>query len=56
MSASLPYMSARDGGGVSDGCLGGFGVLDLTPRMVHLQRKGGKSVEDRVRVGEGGTW
>ena len=37
-------------------CLGGCGVLDLTPRTSHLQRKGGKSVEEGARAGGEGTW
>ena len=37
-------------------CLGGCGVLDLTLRTVHLQRKGGESVEGGARVGGEGTW
>ena len=37
-------------------CLGGCGVLGLTPRTFHLQRKGGESVEGGARAGGEGTW
>ena len=37
-------------------CLGGCGVLDLTPRTFHLQQKGGESVEGGARAGGEGTW
>ena len=37
-------------------CLGGCGVLDLTRRTFHLQRKGGKSVQGGARAGGEGTW
>ena len=36
--------------------LGGFSVVDLTPRTVHLQRKGGRSLEGGSRAGGKGTW
>ena len=37
-------------------CLGGCGVLVLTPRTFHLQRKGGESVEGGARAAGEGTW
>ena len=37
-------------------CLGGCGVLDLTPRAFHLPRKGGENVEGGARAGGEGTW
>ena len=37
-------------------CLGDCGVLDLTRRTFHLQRKGGESVEGGARAGGEGTW
>ena len=37
-------------------CLGGCGVLDLTRRTFHLQRKGGESVEGGAGAGGEGTW
>ena len=57
MSASLPYLSPRVGGGVRDGfALVASVSLSLTPRKDHLQGKGGKSVEDGARAGGEGTW
>ena len=57
MSASLPYLSARVGGGVRDGFSFVASVsLSLTPRTDHLQRKGGKSVQVGARAGWEGTW
>ena len=57
MSASLPYLSPRVGGGVRDVfSLVASVSLSLTPRTDHLQRKGGKSVEGGARVGWEGTW
>ena len=57
MSASLPYLSTRIGGGVRDGfTLVASVSLSLTPRTDHLQRKVGKSVEGGARAGGEGTW
>ena len=57
MSASLPYLSPRVGGGVRDGfALVASVSLSLTPLTDHLQRKGGKSVEGGVGAGGEGTW
>ena len=57
MSASLPYLSPRVGGGVRDDfTLVTWVSLSLTPRTDHLQRKGGKSIEGGARAGGEGTW
>ena len=57
MSASLPYMSCRDGGGVVDGiAMVASMSLSLTPHTDHVQRKGGRSVEGGARAGGEGTW
>ena len=57
ISASLPYLSPRIGGGDLDGfALVASVSLSLTPPTDHLQRKGGNSVEGEARAGGRGTW
>ena len=57
MSAPLPYMSPRFGGGVWDVCASVASLsLSLTPRTDHLQQKGSRSFEGGARAGGEGTW